>query len=300
MKNTIIFAILTLFFIGAEVFPQTGAEDVLVSGNPPLKRETIDKSADFFQWALGGNFSAEESAEYRRQLIRIWEEKDTASINVIGEIVSMRDKLVNVPPEKLKTLVPDLQSGLLKELRAQPNDGLSRVLLKMYERNRGGVKPDINQAPPAIGNGADLSALVGEWEENYSGNSDFSTGTNGGAVRSSDRAKNIVRFYPDGSYKSAFINESRVMDNCRVSMVYVGVGVFSFDATTLHLNEKTRRQTSRSCFPLDNYEKDLPAGNYHYPWQLGRDEKGLRLVLTVDGKPHVFYRVEGAGVFGGA
>jgi hypothetical protein len=82
---------------------QTNEQKILVPGNPPLTQETVDKSADFFQWALGGNFTAEELDEYRQQLIRIWREKDTGAINVTGEVVAMRDKLVNVEPEKLKT-----------------------------------------------------------------------------------------------------------------------------------------------------------------------------------------------------
>jgi hypothetical protein len=109
--------------------------------------------------------------------VRIWREKDTGAINVTGEIVAMRDKLVNVEPEKLKTLVPDLQNGLLKELRAQPNDGLSVVLLKMYNRsrnqnaNQGGNLPK----PQSTGNISDISAFVGEWEESHVGNTNLPT-----------------------------------------------------------------------------------------------------------------------------
>jgi hypothetical protein len=301
MKRTFFLAILIFSFLTAIVSAQTDEQQILVPGNPPLKQETIDKSADFFQWVLGGNFTAPELEEYRQQLIRIWREKDTGAINVTGEIAAMRDKLVNVEPEKLKTLVPDLQNGLLKLLRAQPNDGLSVVLLKTYDRihnlnvKQGGNLPP--QQSQSNNNTVDKRALIGEWEENYAGNSDHSTGT-GGSVRSSDRAKNIIRFYQDGSYKSAFITQSSFNDSCKFTTSYFGEGVFSFDANTLYLNEKTRRETSRSCLPLDNYDKELQPGNYKYPWQLGRDEKGANLVLVVNGKPHVFYKVEGVGLFG--
>ena len=76
------------------------------------------------------------------------------------------------------------------------------------------------------------------------------------------------------------------------------MGGFSFDANTLHMNERTRREVSSSCMPTDNYDKEIKAGNYTYPWQLGRDERGLKLVLTVNGKAHVFYKIEGKGLFG--
>jgi hypothetical protein len=214
----------------------------------------------------------------------------------------MRDKMVRVEPEKLKTLLPQVQSGLLKELRAQPNDGLSIVLLKMYDRSHNhSAKQDGNFTVSQQGGDefAENKALIGEWEESYAGKSDHSAGASGGSVRSSNHAKNIIRFYADGTYKSVFINQSRISGfDCQVSVSYLGTGVFNFDRNTLHLNEKTRTETSRSCLPLDNYEKQLTPGNYRYPWQLGRDEKGLNLVLTVSGKPHVFYKVEGEGIFG--
>jgi hypothetical protein len=179
--------------------------------------------------------------------------------------------------------------------------GLSIVLLKMYDRSHNQKVKRGGNLPRQQTNGnniADNNALMGEWEESYAGNSDHSTGSNGGVFRSSDHAKNIVRFYPDGSYKSAFINQSKIYDGCKITVSYVGIGVFSLEANMLHMNEKTRRETSRSCLPLDNYDKDLQPGNYRYQWQLGRDENGLKLVLIVDGKPHVFYKVEGNGIFG--
>jgi hypothetical protein len=300
MKQTIISAILALCFINAAVFAQTGGQEILVPGNPALTIETVDKSADFFQWALGGNFTAEELNEYRQHLVSIWKQNDAGSIKVVSEIVTMRDKLVGYPPEKLKTLIPQVQGGLLKELRVQPNDGLSIVLLKMYNRNQSLDVKQGGNLPPSQGTNdtADISAFVGEWEESYAGNSDHSTGSGGGSFRSSDHAKNIVRFYADGSYKSAFINQSRIMDYCKVTLSYIGIGAFSFDANTLHMNERSRREVSSSCMPMDNYDKEIKAGNYAYPWQIGRDEKGLKLVLTVNGKAHVFYKIEGKGLFG--
>jgi hypothetical protein len=301
MKQTIISAILALCFMNAAVFAQTGGQKILVPGNPALTNETVDKSADFFQWALGGNFTAEEFNEYRQHLVRVWKQNDSGSIKVIGEIAAMRDKLVGYEPEKLKTLIPQLQTGLLKELRAQLNDPLSIVLLKMYDRSRNlDVKQDGNLPAPsqATNNTVDISQFVGEWEENYGGNSNHSTGSGSGTVRSSDQAKYIVRFYSDGTYKSAFINRSIVAD-CNFTISYIGVGVSRFDANTLYMNEQTRREISSSCFPTDNYDKETKAGNYAYPWQIGRDENGLKLVLTVNGKPHVFYKIEGKGVFGG-
>jgi hypothetical protein len=286
MRRTFLFAILIFYFFTTNnSLAQTTANSLLVDGNPPLTRDTVTKSADFFQWAMGGNFTAGEQAEYERHLIRVWREKDEGSIRVIGEIVVMRDKLVGQPPEKLKPLVEQIQSGLLKELRAQPNDGLAQVLLKMYDRTH-------DSSSQSAG------ALVGEWEESYSGNSDHSTGAGTTPFRSSDHAKNIVRFYADGSYKSAFINQSRFSDVCKITVSYVGEGIFSLDGNTLRLKERTRRETSRSCWPTDNYDKELQPGNYDYPWQLERDEKGLKLILVVNGKPHVFYKIEGAGVFG--
>jgi len=300
MKQTIISAILALCFINAAVFAQTNEREILVSGNPALTSEMVDKSADFFQWALGGNFTAEELNEYRQHLVRIWKQNDAGSIKVFGEIVTMRDRLVGYAPEKLKTLIPQIQGGLLKELRAQPNDGLSIVLLKMYDRSRNlDVKQGGNLPPSthAINNTVDGSAFVGEWEESYAGNSDHSTGS-GGTFRSSDHAKNIIRFYSDGIYKSAFINQSKIYDGCKITISYIGAGVFSFDANTLHLNERTRREISNSCMPMDNYDKEIKTGNYTYPWQLGRDERGLKLVLMVNGKAHVFYKIEGKGLFG--
>jgi hypothetical protein len=301
MKQTLFLAILTLCFFNAAVLAQTNEQEILAPGNPPLTREMKTKSVDFFQWVLGGNFNAEEANAYEQYLVRIWREKDAQSIKTIGEIVAMRDQLVSQTPEKIKSFHRQVQDSLLKEMRAQPEDALAKILLKSYDRihslnvKQGGNLPPQSQIN---NNSADYSAFVGEWEESYAGNSDHSTGANGGTFRSSDHAKNIIRFYSDGTYKSAFISQSKIHDGCKIIVSYIGAGNFSFDANTLHLNEKTRHETSRSCLPLDNYDKDLQPGNYRYPWQIGRDENGLKLVLMVNGKPHVFYKVEGTGVFG--
>jgi hypothetical protein len=297
MKRTIFFAILIFSFLTAIVSAQTNEQEILVQGNPPLKEETIDKSADFFQWALGGNFTAQELDEYRQQLIRIWKENDSGAIKVTGEIVAMRDKLVNAPPEKLKTLISDLQNGLLKELRAQPNDGLSIVLLKMYNRSHKlDVKQGGNLPKPQIPNN-DISAFIGEWEESHVGNTNLPTGT-GSSYQSSDHGKNIIRFFPDGSYRSAYVTQSKGF-GCTFYSYQGGHGAFKFDSGTLYLNEQTRRAIKEnSCAALDNYDKEVKAGNYAYPFQIGQDEKGLKIVLMVNGKPHAFYKVQGKGFLG--
>ena len=297
MKRTIISAILALCFINAAVLAQTGGQEILVPGNPDLTSETVDKSADFFQWALGGNFTAEELDEYRQQLVRIWREKDTGAIKVTGEIVAMRDKLVDVEPEKLKTSISNLQNGLLKELRAQPNDGLSVVLLKMYNRAHSlDVKQGGNLPKPQIPDN-DISAFIGEWEESHVGNTNLPTGT-GGSYQSSDHGKNILRFFPDGTYRSAYVTQSKGF-GCTFYSYQGAHGAFKFDSGTLYLNEQTRRAIKEnSCAALDNYDKEVKAGNYAYPFQIGQDEKGLKIVLMVNGKPHIFYKVQGKGFLG--
>jgi hypothetical protein len=45
-----------------------------------LTQETVDKSADFFQWALGGNFTAQEMDEYRSSLCVSGERKIRARL----------------------------------------------------------------------------------------------------------------------------------------------------------------------------------------------------------------------------
>jgi hypothetical protein len=65
------------------------------------------------------------------------------------------------------------------------------------------------------------------------------------------------------------------------------------------LNEQTRRAIKEnSCAALENYDKEVKAGNYAYPFQIGQDEKGLKIVLMVNGKPHAFYKVQGKGFLG--
>ena len=298
MKLKILFTLLTLCFINAAVFAQTTENKILVQGNPPLTSETIDKSADFFQWALGGNFAADELNEYEQILIRIWKANETASIKVIGEIVQMRDKLVGHDPEKLKTLVPEVQNGLLKELRAQPNDGLSIVLLKMYNRAQNlDVKQGGNLQRPEPPNNNEISAFVGEWEESHVGNTDLPTGT-GGSYQSTDHTKNILRFFPDGTYRSAYVNQSKGF-GCTFYSYFGGTGVFKFNSGLLYLNEEKRRAISNSnCDALKNYDKEVKAGNYVYPLQMGQDENGLKIVLMIKEKPRTFYKVQGKGFLG--
>jgi hypothetical protein len=88
MKRTIFFAIITFCFWVNSNLAQTTENKILVAGNPSLTGETVDKSADFFQWALDGNFTAEELDDYQRYLVKIWKENDSNSIKVIGDIVA--------------------------------------------------------------------------------------------------------------------------------------------------------------------------------------------------------------------
>ena len=297
MKRIILLAILTVSFLAITVSAQNANDQVLVDGNPALTQNMVNLSRDVFEFTFGAAMTDDERAFYQSELIKEWRAKDAGTIQAVQDLISLQTKAANLNHEQIQALQKELRSSLINELRAQVDkDALAKMLVNAYDRiqglnvKQGGDLPPQNnvrqQNQPAT-SGTVPREILGEWIESHVSGSMRSNGVNWSTPNGE---KVIIRFYPDGTYKSIYHVQSSMSINCAMIVDIFSNGVYSVGENTLNLHEKYNHTSSKdSCVARYNYERDNQPKNYAYPAYIEPSENGTRLVLTMNDGKHHFY-----------
>ncbi len=117
---------------------------VLAAGNPPLTQSMVDKTAAFLEWCLEIKLSPEQKSLLQKVSIRAWKSKSPDEMQSTLNLVEIHDKLLTMSDEERNFQKGQLQPAILKNLRSEPNDELSRILLSAYKAAHS-TKPKTNR-----------------------------------------------------------------------------------------------------------------------------------------------------------
>lgn len=106
---------------------------VLAQGNPPLTQLMVDKTTGLLEWSLEIRLPAEHKSMLQKVLIRAWQTKNQGEIQSTLNIIDIHDKVVQMSEADRNNVRGRLQAAFLENLRNEPNDEMSRILVSAYE-----------------------------------------------------------------------------------------------------------------------------------------------------------------------
>jgi hypothetical protein len=135
------------------VFAQPGST-VLAPGSPPLTQLMVDKSVALIKWSLQISISDENKAKLQNLMVQAWKIRNMGEIKSTLDIIDIHDKLMAMGESERNAARPTLQSAILENLRKDPNDEMSRIIVDAFNEARaGGPNP---AAPAARSRGSGL------------------------------------------------------------------------------------------------------------------------------------------------
>jgi hypothetical protein len=119
----------------AELFSGTddSAAQLLVSGNPPLTSQMVNKGIRLFEWLLDAQLTIEQRAQFRDSLVDSWKTNRRDDIDATVNVLNSQDQLGRKTPEEQRLLREVLREKYLDLMRQTPNDVLSRWVLNIYD-----------------------------------------------------------------------------------------------------------------------------------------------------------------------
>jgi hypothetical protein len=241
-----------------------GADRVLFAGRQALRQSEVDRLIEFYEWAFGTRFSADERARYQAFVVEGFRQDAVESRKATDTLISALAKILTKDEATQQKMRQSFNEDFGEKLRAT-NDEESRLLLGIYERGLSGggqekSAEDTSVAgvgPGTSGNGAGSPNLVGQWVrstgagrgDDGTGKTTYSSGTN-----------YTFEFFADGTMQ--FLVEKKVLSitQCRISEITKIPGRYpvSGDDLTMNLGEGTSIGTS-SCEAKDNFKKTLSS-----------------------------------------
>lgn len=241
-----------------------GADKVLVAGGQALRQSDVDRLIEFYEWAFGTRFSADERARYQAFVIEGFRQDAAESRKATDTLISAFAKILSRDEATQQNMRRSFGEDFGQQLRAT-NDEESRLLLGIYERglSEGGretsaeAKADVGVGRGTSASGAGSPNLVGKWMrstgagrgDDGTGKTTYSSGTNF-----------TFEFFADGTMQ--FLVEKKVLSitQCRISEItrIPGRYTVSGDVLTMNLGAGTSVGTS-SCEAKGNFKKALSS-----------------------------------------
>lgn len=267
-----------------------GVDRVLVAGRQALMQSEVNRLIEFYEWAFGTHFSADERERYQAFVIEGFRQDAAASRKGIDALLSEFAKILTrdeATQQKLRRSINEYSGQVLRG----KNDGESRLLLGIYERGLGGAGQETSPEATA-GVGRDTSAggagspnLVGRWVRSTGGG----RGDDGtGKTTYSSGTTYTFEFFAGGAMR--FHVEKKVLSitQCRVSEVTEIPGRYTVngDTLTMNLGEGTSVGKS-SCEEKGNFKKTLSGSVLSKQFVVKKLQSVFRpdepLVLCFDG-----------------
>ncbi len=109
---------------------------VLAPGEPPLTQSMVDKTVALLKWILEIEISTEHKSKLQKVIVRGWQSNSEAEMQSTRNMVDIHDKLMQMPQNERDVRKGPLQAAILKNLRNEPDDEMSRILVSAYEAGR--------------------------------------------------------------------------------------------------------------------------------------------------------------------
>jgi hypothetical protein len=314
MRRTL--GLVLALFISSLAFGQTSN---FVS--PGTDQDFNNKLVNVFEWILDARFTPAQRGELA-QLIGSHSANDPTQAEAMKKIAALSDLIAAVPPDQATPIRAQIQQQLLTQLRQQPENPLSRLLLNVYQSSHGsspgggaqgfGASPSsspsssqsslsssyndiptiqpISYRVPASTAGAVPPALVGQWiARRGSGSSYYNPNT--GSYGAPNATTDSYKFYPDGAYEHAILMQSSLY-NCTIKIFGYEKGIATVSGDTISIQPGPGTLTyDDNCHPHLNSKKVTQMDAKFWQWGIGQDETGTKLcVRDQKGASACYYR----------
>ena len=151
MKACIYF--LTCLFFCSILPPSTYAQEkekILAQGNPPLTQSMADKTIGFFEWVLNLRLSPGQMSQVQASLVNSWKANEQEEMKGVLEIIGIYEEIMQMNVNERDRIKENLQKPVLQNIRSNPNDEISKILLAAYNGSLpGSQKRSADSARPA-------------------------------------------------------------------------------------------------------------------------------------------------------
>jgi hypothetical protein len=105
----------------------------LVSGNPLLTSQMVNRGIRLFEWLLDAQLTIEQRAQFRDSHVDSWKANRRDDIDATVNVLNFQDQLSQKTPEEQRLLREVLLEKYLDQMRQTPNEVLSRWVLNIYD-----------------------------------------------------------------------------------------------------------------------------------------------------------------------
>lgn len=238
----------------------------------PLTAQTsLRQFSELLEWTLGLRFTPAEDAELARIAL---DDKTAAGMSEAQEI------LTQLTPDKRREALPFVQAGILKNLRATPDDPSSRFLLHAFDSRR-------NSTPA----GKLPAEVLGDWTNASASTISFVDSSTGASAPHGGDME-TYHILPDGTFKGEVVIQSTLYQ-CTVTAIIMESGNVFVNGGDLIFSRLGGSITNKStCNSSLNYSKPLELRNLKYVWHTAAGQYGPQLCLGAPGKsPTCFSRL---------
>jgi len=104
-----------------------------IAGNPPLTLAMVNKATDFFERLLDAKFTAEQRRQFQDSLIASWKARRVIDMQSTVNVIQLCDQLNQKTAQEREMYLQALRAGFVAQMRAQPNNVVSRWMLHVYD-----------------------------------------------------------------------------------------------------------------------------------------------------------------------
>lgn len=137
-------------------------DEILANGNPSLTQSMVKKTVEFFEWVLDIKLPAEKVFGVQQFMISKWKTSDAADIKGVLEVIDVYNQVVQLSEMERQNVKDQLKVTVMQNIRSNPDDELSKILLGVYEAtdaNRKKISTDntksLNEVKSKLRVGAD-------------------------------------------------------------------------------------------------------------------------------------------------
>jgi hypothetical protein len=113
-----------------------------IAGRPPLTSDMVQRAAHFFQWLLDAPLTPGQQQQFGGAVAQSWLSGRQDEIQSTLQVIQFNDQIMLSKSASEREIVRQtLQPKYIAQLRAQPNNNLSRWLLGIYDAAHKPVAP---------------------------------------------------------------------------------------------------------------------------------------------------------------
>ncbi len=123
-----------------------------IPGTPPLTKELVDKSIDFFEWMLDAHLTQEQRGLFQDSLAMSWKKHRQDDIDATVQLNRLKDEVMRKSAAEQKLVREALCQKILAQAQQSPNSGMLPWVLNVYYSAH---RPIANGNPPLTAEMAD-------------------------------------------------------------------------------------------------------------------------------------------------